>query len=119
ARAVAGIGPLALREHAAIARQDVAYALRVLAGQRGFTITALLSLAFGIGATTATFSLVDVLFLHPLPAAAEDRLVALYTVDSRNTGYTPSSYPNFLDYQRSARGFAGLAANPFTPGTVS
>jgi predicted permease len=119
ARAVAGIGPLALREHAAIARQDVAYALRVLAGQRGFTITALLSLAFGIGATTATFSLVDALFLHPLPVTAEDRLVALYTVDSRNTGFNPSSYPNFLDYQRSARGFAGLTAYTFTPVNLS
>src|SRR4029453_11020459 len=98
ARAVAGIGPLALREHAAIARQDVAYALRVLAGQRGFTITALLSLAFGIGPTPPPFILVAALFLPPLPGTAEDRLVALYTVDSRNTGFNPSSYPNFLDY---------------------
>ena len=81
-RAIAGLGPVALREHLAIARQDVGYALRVLAGQRGFTITALLSLAFGIGATTATFSLVDTLFLRPLPVADQDRLVAMYTCRS-------------------------------------
>ena len=95
-RAIAGLGPVALREHMAIARQDVGYALRVLAGQRGFTITALLSLAFGIGATTATFSLVDTLFLRPLPVADQDRLVAMYTVDQRNTGFNPVSYPNYL-----------------------
>ncbi len=119
ARAVAGIAPIAIREHAAIAWQDIAYAVRVLATQRGFTITALLSLAFGIGATTATFSLVDVLFLHPLPVADEDRLVAVYTVDQRNTGFNPTSYPNFLDYQRGVRGFAGLTAYTFTPVNVS
>ena len=118
-RAIAGLGPVALREHLAIARQDVGYALRVLAGQRGFTITALLSLAFGIGATTATFSLVDTLFLRPLPVSDQDRLVAMYTVDQRNTGFNPVSYPNYLEYQRSVPGLAALTAYTFTPLSVS
>ena len=75
--------------------QDVRYALRLLRRTPGFTAVAILTLALGIGATTAVFSLIDVILLSRLPYAAPDRLVSI-------TG----PYPNGgvrRDAQRTAR----------------
>src|SRR5689334_2934779 len=102
-RAIAGVGPVAVREHLAVTRRDVGYALRMLAQQPAFTATALLSISLGIGATTAVFSLIDGLFLQPLPFAADDRLAGLYTIDRRNPGFNPTSFPNYLDYRDGVR----------------
>jgi predicted permease len=89
--------------------QDVRYALRILAKAPGFTTIAVLTLALGIGANTALFSIVDGVLLNPLPYAQPDSLVALY---SHTTTFTRSSisYPNFLDWARDNRSFSGLAA---------
>jgi hypothetical protein len=119
ARAVAGPGPVALREHAATALQDVRYASRMLVQNPGFTATALLSLGIGIGANTAVFSLIDALFLRPLPVQSGDRLVALYTVDARNPGFNPTSYPNYRDYKDHLRGLEDITAYTFAPVNVS
>lgn len=89
--------------------QDVRYAVRILAKAPGFTIIAILTLALGIGANTALFSIVDGVLLNPLPYSEPDRLIALY---SRTTAFTHASisYPNFLDWVRGNRCFSGLAA---------
>ncbi len=89
--------------------QDVRYALRMLAQSPGFTSIAILTLALGIGANTALFSVVNGVLLNPLPYPQPDRLVALY---SRTSTFAQSSisYPNFLDWQRNNRSLASIAA---------
>jgi predicted permease len=89
--------------------QDVRYGARLLWKNRGFTAIAVLTLALGIGANTALFSVVDGVLLSPLPYQQPERLVALYT--SRMQFDKGSiSYPNFLDWRRDNRTFSELAA---------
>ena len=89
--------------------QDVRYGARLLWKNPGFTIIAVLTLALGIGANTALFSVVNGVLLSPLPYQQPERLVALYT--SRTTFDRGSiSYPNFIDWRRGNRTFSQLAA---------
>ena len=89
--------------------QDVRYGLRVLSQNPGFTAIAILTLALGIGANTALFSVVNGVLLNPLPFPNPDELVAVYT---RTTTFQESSisYPNFLDWQKNTHSFAALSA---------
>src|SRR5262249_53168524 len=89
--------------------QDGRNGLRMLARNPGFTAVAVLTLALGIGANTALFSVVSGVLLHALPFPAPDRLQSVYT---RTETFTKGSvsYPNFLDWQRNNRSFAALAA---------
>lgn len=89
--------------------QDLKYAVRMLARNRGFTIVAVLTLVLGIGANTALFSVANAVLLEPLPFPAPQQLVALY--ESRVQFVRASiSYPNFLDWQRENHTFSSLAA---------
>ena len=74
--------------------QDIRYALRVLAQNRGFAAVAILSLALGIGANTAIFTLIDYVVLRSLPARSPDQLVVL----ARNPE-KPSTSFNYPDYR--------------------
>jgi predicted permease len=89
--------------------QDLRYGLRMLAKNPGFTAVAIVTLALGIGANTAIFSVVNGVLLNPLPFAQPDGLVALY---SRTPHFyrASTSYPNFLDWVRGNSTFAALAA---------
>ncbi|MFZ0414411.1 MAG: ABC transporter permease, partial [Candidatus Acidiferrales bacterium] len=89
--------------------QDLRYGIRMLAKSPGFTAIAILTLALGIGANTALFSVVNGVILNPLPYPQPDRLFALY---SRVANFQRSSisYPNFLDWQRDNRSFETMAA---------
>jgi len=89
--------------------QDVRYALRTLAKNFGFTVVAIVTLALGIGANTALFSIVNGVLLNPLPYAHAEQLVAMYakTVEFKTSSIT---YPNFLDWQRDNHSFTALAA---------
>lgn len=97
--------------------QDIRFALRQLRKTLGFTAMATLTLALGIGAATAVFSLVDAVLLKPLPFAQPDRIVALDTLE-RPRGTTsgaatePSdtSYPNFFDWRERAKSFDSMAS---------
>ena len=89
--------------------QDVRYGLRVLWKNPGFTAVAVLTLALGIGANSALFSVVNGVLLNPLPFPNPDELVAVY---SRTGTFQESSisYPNFLDWQKENHSFANLGA---------
>src|SRR5262249_14760814 len=70
--------------------QDVRYAIRLLVRQRGFSLVALLTLALGIGATTAIFCVVDAALIRPLPYQKPEQLVDLTLVRDGKSGFAPS-----------------------------
>jgi len=87
--------------------QDLRFGARMLLKEKGFTAVAVLSLALGIGANTAIFSLADALLWRALPATKNDRLFALVRGDGSGPTF---SYPDYVDYRGRNRSFAGLAA---------
>ena len=98
--------------------KDLAYAVRSMARSPLFAAVAVVSLALGIGANTAIFTLVNALFLNPLPVARPSELVAVQTVDARNPGVFTVSFPNFEDIRDKNDVFSGLAAYSF-PNLIS
>src|SRR5690349_4737533 len=89
-------------------RQDVRYAARVLGRGRGFVIVSVLTLALGVGANTAIFSVVRGVLLRGLPYAEPERLVTVESVIRGSA--TAASAPDFMDWRAQARSFSGLAA---------
>jgi len=89
--------------------QDLRFALRMLRKSPSFTVVAVLTLALGIGANTAMFSVLQGVVLAPLQYANADRLVMVWENNPRFPR-TWVSYPNFRDWQRSARSFQQMAA---------
>jgi hypothetical protein len=86
--------------------QNLQYAVRGLRKNPGFTGVAVLSLALGIGANTAIFTLINALLLRDLPVRQPERLVQLVAV--RPDGKVPFSYPMFREVERGQRVFTGL-----------
>jgi predicted permease len=90
--------------------QDLRYGVRMLFRTPGFTFVAVLTLALGIGANTAIFSLVNAVLLRPLPYHDPDRLAMLWTDDpKRNIREEGTSYPNFLDWRSQNQSFTDMA----------
>ncbi len=85
--------------------QDIRYALRQLNRSRGFAVVAVLTLALGIGANTAIFSVIDSILLEPLPFPHQDRLMQL----AAGTDYY--NYPKgwIREYQRRSQSFASIS----------
>jgi putative ABC transport system permease protein len=90
--------------------QDLRYGLRGLARSPGFTAAAVLTLALGIGANTAMFSLVDAVLLRPLPYPEPERLVRVRAVNPEKGQDANLNPLDFADYRRQARSFTDLAA---------
>jgi predicted permease len=88
--------------------QDLRYGVRMLAKSPGFTAIAILTLALGIGANTALFSVVNGVLLNPLAYPQSGQLVAVF---GKTPGFdhAPINYPNFLDWQRDTQSFSSLA----------
>ena len=89
--------------------QDIRYGIRMVAKSPGFAAIAILTLALGIGANSALFSVVNGVLLNPLPYQQPDSLVAVYA-SSKEFSHSSIAYPNFLDWVRSQRSFSSLAA---------
>src|SRR5438105_1683312 len=91
--------------------RDLRHGARALRRTPGVTLAAICSLALGIGTNTAVFTLVDGLFLRPLPVPHADRLVRLYTQGAKGRDqYGDFSYPDYVDYRARAKTFSGLIA---------
>jgi putative ABC transport system permease protein len=100
--------------------QDLQYALRGVRNAPGFHAVAVITLALGIGANTAMFTLVNAVLLRPLPYDTPDEIVAVWQSETRR-GYTrnTSSPANFRDWQQQNDVFEGIAAYYETGGTVT
>jgi len=91
-------------------RQDLRFAFRQLRRSPGFAVAAVLTLALGIGANTAIFSIADAALLRKPPVVQPDRLAAVYTTCRRGAPRCSSSYPDYLDYRARASTLSDLAA---------
>ncbi len=93
--------------------RDLGFGARILVRRPGFAVAALLSLVLGIGLNTAIFTLLDAIFLRPLPVEDLDSLTAVYSTYRNESGvYTGDysySHANYLDLRQRSRSFSGLA----------
>jgi putative ABC transport system permease protein len=93
--------------------QDLRYGTRMLIKKPGFTLVAVITLALGIGANTAIFSVVNAVLLRPLPYRDPDRIVALWSArPERATTNRPVSTPDFEDWRTQNSVFETMAAFP-------
>ena len=90
--------------------QDLRYAVRQLRKSPGFTVVAVLTLALGIGANTALFSVINGVLLNPLPFPHPDQLVTLHE-SKPNFEHGSVSYPNFRDWQKDNHTFSAMAVS--------
>jgi predicted permease len=96
--------------------QDLRYAARVLRKSPGFTAVVVLSLALGIGANTAIFSIVNAYVLRPMPVAKPNRVVAVYfTAPRLGTEMEGLSYPDLLDYRKQDTGLTDIMGSTGIP----
>jgi putative ABC transport system permease protein len=101
---------------------DVRYGIRVLLKSPGFLIAAVLSLALGIGANATIFTMINSVFLQPLPVEKPAELMYVYGTDSNNAqnsvlgSFHPISYPNYLDYKAQNDVFVDLGVYSFPQG---
>jgi len=99
--------------------QDLRFGLRRLLKNPGFAAVAILSLALGIGANTAIFSLVNTVLLRPLPEVANpEQLVSVFPIN-KDDSVQAFSYPNYVDFRDRNEVFSGLFVTRFAPMSLS
>ena len=97
---------------------DLRFGVRMLVKNPGFTWIAVLTLALGIGANTAIFSVVNTVLLRPLPHKDAEQLLAVWAVQTK-ANQTLFSPAEFLDYQTQNQSFTEMAAYRFMPFTLT
>ena len=99
---------------------DLKFAFRQLLKNPGFTTVAVLTLALGIGANTAIFSVINAVLLRPLPFSDPNRLVSVWQVYPKR-GWTQESFslPNYLDLRNETGVFAGAGAYSLSAHTLT
>src|SRR6185436_16951082 len=91
--------------------QDIRYGIRMLLKKPGFTAVAVITLALGIGANTAIFSVVNGVLLRPLPFNQAEQLIRVYvTVPDRGIKNNPASWLNFADWRAQNAVFEAMTA---------
>src|SRR5688572_19481923 len=93
--------------------RDIQYGFRMLRRSPAFTAIAATSLALGIGANTAIFSLINAVLLRPIPVAEPVRLLSVFTTDQRNPGNLPLSHLNYKDLRDQNDVFSAMGAFTF------
>src|SRR2546426_4893818 len=89
--------------------RDVRFGVRMLRKRPGFTVVAVLTLALGIGANTAVFSVVESVLLRPLPFQDSQRLFAIWAVQKNQQARIGASMPEFEDYKDQSHSFEYMA----------
>jgi putative ABC transport system permease protein len=97
---------------------DIRYATRSLIKKPGFTAVAIITLALGIGASTAIFSVLDAVLLRPLPFPQQERIVELRELNENGRGM-PFAEPNFIDLKERSRSFEAIAQYSGWPDAVA
>jgi predicted permease len=106
---IVGIFRTAPAEHWAMLRQDAGFALRMMRKNPGFTLAAVLTLALGIGANSAIFSVVDAVLLRPLPYEHGGRLITITQEATKEKMFDqPFSVPEIMDYRSQNRSLDAL-----------
>src|SRR6185295_13092053 len=105
---VADLLTTAPRQHAAMLRQDIGYALRTLRRTPAFTAAAILTLAIGISASATIFTIINAFLFRPLPVDRPEQLVSIATLDQHIEMPHGLSWPDLQDYQQLSDVFTGI-----------
>ena len=89
---------------------DLRYAFRMLLKSPGFSLIAIITLALGIGANSAIFSVIDTVLLRPLPFPKPNELAMLWSAPNEGTGRETHSFPDYEDFRAQAKSFSALSA---------